>query len=172
MIQANEIKTADDWSGVALDTVTLDFDARFRRRVVLTCDSGRKVLLDLAETTVLNEGDGLVTGEGIIKVKAAPEKLAEIRTKDAPHLMRIAWHLGNRHLPTELHDDCIRIRDDHVIVDMVKKLGAEVEIIDAPFNPEGGAYGHGRTHGHSHGGDLGHDHSHDDGHGHTHDHHH
>lgn len=150
-LASHEIKPAGDWSGVALDTVTLDFDARFRRRVMLTCDSGRKVLLDLAETTVLNEGDGLVTEEGIIEVKAAPEKLAEIRTKDAPHLMRIAWHLGNRHLPTELHDDCIRIRDDHVIVDMVKKLGADVEIIDAPFNPEGGAYGHGRTHGHDHG---------------------
>lgn len=165
-LASHEIKPVGDWSGAALDTVTLDFDARFRRRVVLVCDSGRKVLLDLAETIVLNEGDGLVTAEGIIEVKAAPEKLAEIRTKDAPHLMRIAWHLGNRHLPTELHDDCIRIRDDHVIVDMVKKLGADVEIINAPFNPEGGAYGHGRTHGHDHG------HSHDHGHGQTHDPHH
>ena len=167
-LASQEIKPTGDWPHPPLDTVTLDFDERFRRRVVLTCDSGRKVLLDLAETTVLNEGDGLVTDEGIIEVKVAPEKLAEIRTKDAPHLMRIAWHLGNRHLPTELHDDFIRIREDHVIVDMVKKLGAEVEMINAPFNPEGGAYGHGRTQGHSH--DHGHSHSHDDGH--THDHHH
>ena len=72
-------------------------------------------------------------------------------------LLRIAWHLGNRHLPTQLLGDRLRIREDHVILDLLKKLGAKTEVIEAPFDPEGGAYGHGRTHGHDHGHGHGHD---------------
>jgi len=136
------------WEGPAIDCVTLDYDARFRRRIVLNTDQGRELLLDLAEATPLAHGDGLVTGAGIVEVIAAPERLAEIRANDAAHRLRLAWHLGNRHLPTEFHGDVLRIRYDHVIVDMAQKLGAEVVEVTAPFNPEGGAYGHGRIHSH------------------------
>ena len=65
-------------------------------------------------------------------------------------LLRIAWHLGNRHLPTQILDDALRIREDHVILDMLQKMGARTELIEAPFHPEGGAYGHGRIHDHGH----------------------
>ena len=96
---------------------------------------------------------------------AAAEPLAEVTCDDIDHLVRVAWHLGNRHLPTELLGTCLRIRRDHVIEDMLVKLGAHVTHVSAPFNPEGGAYGHGRTHGHDHGDD---DHSHSHHHGHSH----
>ena len=89
------------------------------------------------------------TMAGLVEVKAAPERLAEIACADTAALVRVAWHLGNRHLPTQLVGDRLRIREDHVIVAMVKGLGAEVTLINAPFNPEGGAYGHGAVHGHS-----------------------
>jgi urease accessory protein len=168
---AKEVRAKGTWQGSAVDRVELDYDARFRRRILLTCLSGREVMLDLPKATVLNQGDGLVTEDGIVEVRAAPEKLAEITALDQHHLVRIAWHLGNRHLPTEVVPTEIdglklRIREDHVIIDMAKKLGADVAMIEAPFNPEGGAYGHGRTHDHGHG--HGHDRlsSHDHGHDH------
>lgn len=141
---------AGTWSGPAIDTVTLDHDARFRRRIALQTDGGKSLLLDLAEARRLVEGDGLVTDDGIVEVRAAPEHLAEFRFANTADLVRLAWHLGNRHLPTELRGDRLRIRHDHVIVDMAERLGAEAREIHAPFNPEGGAYGHGRTHGHAH----------------------
>ena len=112
-------------------------------------------------------GDGLALEDGrIVEVVAAPEPLAEIRCKDAIALARIAWHLGNRHLPVELTRRALRIRRDHVIEDMARGLGAEVVAIEGPFNPEGGAYA-----GPAHGGHE-HDHHHDHDHGHDHDHHH
>ena len=108
-------------------------------------------------------GDGLRLEDGrIVAVEAAPERLLEITCADERALARIAWHLGNRHLATEIGERTIHIRDDHVIADMVRGLGAEVRSVERPFNPEGGAYGHGAVHGHSHG----------DGRGHAHDHHH
>jgi hypothetical protein len=76
----------------------------------------------------------------LIEVVAAPEPLVEIRGADPHHLVRIAWHLGNRHLPTQIVGKGLRIRRDHVIEDMVRGLGARVIAIEAPFDPEGGAY--------------------------------
>ncbi len=129
----------------------------------MTGVNGVAFLLDLAETAALKDGDGLVLDDGrIIAVQAAREPLMEITCRDAAHLVQIAWHLGNRHLPTELFGDRLRIRQDHVIRDMLAQLGAGVADIQAPFNPEGGAYGHGRTHGHDHA-----PHEHDQ-HGHSH----
>ena len=90
--------------------------------------------------------------------------------KDPAHLLRVAWHLGNRHLPTQLLGDRLRIRRDHVIEAMLVQLGAFVVPVEAAFDPEGGAYGHGRTFGHDHGHSHDHGASHD--HGHSHDHHH
>lgn len=148
---ARRVALAGTWAGTPIDSVTLDYDERFRRRVLLKGDAETRVLLDLPEARVLNDGDALVTDSGQhILVRAAPEHLLEVRCRDRHHLMRIAWHLGNRHLPTEILDDRLRIRADHVIAQMLRTLGAELVPVDAPFNPEGGAYGHGRTHGHGH----------------------
>ncbi len=137
-----------------IDTVTLLFDDRYRRRLRMLGDGGLDFLLDLAEPVVLRGGDGLRLEEGgFVEVKAAEENLVEIRGRDAASFARLAWHLGNRHLPAQIDADRILIRDDHVIVDMLKGLGAEVRAVQAPFDPEGGAYGQ-----HNH--DLGHPHRH------------
>ncbi len=96
----------------------------------------------------------------LIEVVAAPEPLVEIRGNDPQHLVRVAWHLGNRHLPTQIMAKGLRIRRDHVIEAMVKGLGARVIEIEAPFDPEGGAYaGGGHAHAESQHGHTGHDHS-------------
>ena len=141
-----------------IDTVTLAYDDRYRRRGVLRCDGGLEVLLDLGSATELRDGDALVLEDGRhILVRAAAEPLTEIRGRDAHHLTRLAWHLGNRHLPVEIRTERLLIRRDHVIEDMLGKLGAALTPVAAPFSPEGGAYGHGRTHGHSHSHDPQHD---------------
>ena len=92
----------------------------------------------------------------------------EIEADGLDALIRIAWHLGNRHLPTQLVPGALRIRRDHVIEDMVTRLGGRMSVLSAPFDPEGGAYGHGTVRGHDHSHDHGHDHAHDHGHGHPH----
>ena len=167
MIRATRVLPAGEWSGAAVDTVTLDHDRRHRRRLSMTCADGLTFLLDLPEAMPLRDGDGLELEDGrIVKVVAADEPIAEIATPDAHTLVRVAWHLGNRHLPCQLLGDRIRIRRDHVIEDMVARLGAKVTVIEAPFDPESGAY-HG-GHGHHH---HGHDHDHHD-HDHSHGHHH
>ena len=135
----------------------LDYDRRTRRRIALTGSGGLAFLLDLAKAPVLRAGDGIRLEDGrIVAVEAAPERLLEIACADERALARIAWHLGNRHLATEIGERTIHIRDDHVIADMVRGLGAAVRTVERPFNPEGGAYGHGAVHGHSHGHEHGH----------------
>ncbi len=146
----------------ATDTVTLDFDDRFRRRKLFHTDARRAFMLDLPEAQVMRDGDALPLSDGsLILVRAAPEPLLEVRAESPAALMRLAWHLGNRHLPAELQAGRILIRFDHVIERMLVGLGAALARVDAPFNPEGGAYGeHNRDPGHQHGHDHGHDHSH------------
>ena len=140
------------------DTVTLVYDDRHRRRMAMTGDNGLAFLLDLPKTTELRHGDDLVLEDGRhIRVIAAPEELMQATCADAQHLARTAWHIGNRHLPCEIHADKLVLRYDHVIADMLEKLGCSIAKLTAPFNPQGGAYGHGRTHGHSHDGSN-HDH--------------
>ena len=135
--------------GEATDTVTLDYEARFLRRKRLVSDGGEPFLVELAETHSLNQGEGFRLDDGrIIAVMAAPEPLLAVRH---PNLPRIAWHVGNRHTPCQIADDHILIRDDRVLQTMLEGLGATVDHVTAPFTPEGGAYGHGRTHGHDHG---------------------
>ena len=133
--------------GRIIDEVTLDLDARRKRRQTLTGAGGTHFLVDLPEFPSLQDGDGfhLETGQ-VILVRAAPEALIEVHA--GPDLVRIAWHLGNRHLPVQFIDKKIRLRADHVIEDMLQKLGADTRHIEAPFDPEGGAYGHGHTHAH------------------------
>jgi urease accessory protein len=133
----------------AAGSLTLDFDARYRRRFRLTADQGDDILLDLPQTVAMADGDGLQLEDGRwLKVQASLEKLVEIRHEDPIQLMRLAWHLGNRHLPTEIRDRVLRIRPDHVIEDMLRGFGADLQTVQAAFQPEGGAYGHGHHHKH------------------------
>jgi len=175
MIRAIEVRGQHRWSEPPADTVVLDFDDRHRRRMAMTGTRGLEFLLDLEHAIVLRGGDALVLEDArLIEVVAAPEPLIEIRGTDPQHLVRIGWHLGNRHLPTQITARGLRIRRDHVIEAMVKGLGARVIEIEAPFDPEGGAYAEaGHAHApesqpHDH---AAHDRSHDHGHDHK-DHHH
>jgi urease accessory protein len=132
-----------------IDSVTLDLEARRKRRQTLTAAGGTRFLVDLAVMPCLRHGDGLLLEDGgIVKVDAALEALIEVLVTDRYDLPRIAWHLGNRHLPVQFVGNTIRLRADHVIEAMLAKLGAEIRPVEAPFDPEGGAYGHGHTHGH------------------------
>ena len=135
-------------AGDAADTVTLDYEARFLRRKRLVSDTGEPFLVELAETRSLSQGEGFRLDDGrIIAVMAAAEPLLAVRHDN---LARIAWHVGNRHTPCQIADDHILIREDKVLQAMLEGLGASVTKVTAPFTPEGGAYGHGRTHGHEH----------------------
>jgi urease accessory protein len=150
-MRADRVVPAGAWEAVAeVDSVLLDYDHRHRRRIVLTTERNADLLLDLPRTVSLRDGDGLTVDGGIVRVRAKPEPLLEIHAHDDADLLRIAWHLGNRHLPVQLLGDRIRIRADHVIRDMVEGLGGHVEAIAAPFDPEGGAYAAGAGHHHHH----------------------
>lgn len=185
MIRATQVLGQHRWKSAAADTVVLDFDDRHRRRMAMTGTRGLEFLLDLESAMALRGGDALVLEDGrLIEVVAAPEPLIEIRGSDPAHLVRVAWHLGNRHLPTQIVGRGLRIRRDHVIEAMVQGLGARIVEIEAPFDPEGGAYaaaepGHDHGHhdcahhdhaGHVHGAHCGHDHPHDHDHAHDHGH--
>src|SRR3954470_6314064 len=147
MIRATGVQSRHHWKAAAADSIVLDFDDRHRRRMAMTGTRGLEFLLDLEQAVALRGGDALVLEDGrLIEVVAAPEPLAEIRGTDPQHLVRIAWHLGNRHLPTQIAGKGLRIRRDHVIEAMVKGLGARVIEIEAPFDPEGGAYASGHAH--------------------------
>jgi urease accessory protein len=168
MIRATQVKPQHRFTDAPADAVVLDFDDRHRRRMAMTGTRGLNFLLDLQNAVALRGGDALVLEDGrLVEVVAAPEPLLEIRGRDPHHLIRLAWHLGNRHLPTQIMAKGLRIRRDHVIEAMVKGLGARVIEIEAPFDPEGGAYAgaaHGHPHEvHAHRHDAGHDHSHDHG---------
>ncbi len=158
--RATGVAAGGTWSGTTLDSVVLGFDDRHRRRLAMRGVRGTAFLLDLAVAVALRGGDALRLDDGaLIEVVAAPEPLVEIAGEN---LVRIAWHLGNRHLPVQLAGRRLRIRRDHVIEAMVEGLGGRLRPIEAAFDPEGGAYaGHG---GHAHGRELGHGHGHD-GHG-------
>ncbi len=148
---ARGVRRAATWpAGTQAGVVRLDHDRRHRRRLRLVTESGWPFLLDLAETTLLAHDDALVLDDGrLIRVVAEPEALLDIHTHDTPSLLRIAWHLGNRHLPVEVAGKHLRVRADHVIEAMVQGLGGHVEVISAVFSPEAGAYA-GEGHGHDH----------------------
>ena len=129
-------------------TITLEFEARFLRRKRMVTDCGMAFMVDLAETVSLGAGDAFLLDDGRqIIIQAAAEPVVEIRHQN---LAKIAWHIGNRHTPCEIRQDCLVIRRDHVLEDLLIRLGTTLAKTEAPFNPEGGAYGVGRTHGHSH----------------------
>ena len=195
MIRAGEVLAKGDWRGEAADTIVLDYDDRHRRRVALEGVGGLAFLLDLPEAVSLRSGDAIRLEDGrLVEVVGAAEPLTEIRAQGTTHLLRLAWHLGNRHLPVQVAGERLRIRRDAVIEAMIAGLGGTCRPIEAAFDPEGGAYlqaahahhHHGHPHGHhdhhdhahhghahpahEHGSDCGcgHDHAHDHGHSHSH----
>jgi urease accessory protein len=108
----------------------------------LVTDQGEECLLDLPTAVAMADGDGLQLEDGRwLKVTAAPEPVVEVRHRDIGELARLAWHLGNRHLPTEIGQQVLRIRPDHVIESLLEGFGADLCRLDSPFQPEGGAYG-------------------------------
>lgn len=152
-----------------VDQLVADHDGRFRRRVLMQGTNGIEFLLDLETARHLYDGDGLLLPDGaVVRVTAAHEALLEIRATSMTMLLQLAWHLGNRHLAACIETDRILIRNDHVIAAMVRGLGGLVQEIDAPFDPQSGAYheqdvqASDDSHAHRH-----HQHG---GHGHTHDH--
>lgn len=160
MTRATKIIRAGHWSGVATDTVLLAYYDRHRRRLAMKGERGVEFLLDLPKATALRHGDGLVLDDGrMVEVRAKPEPLLVVEATDAHHLTRLAWHLGNRHVPAAIEKGRILIRPDHVLAEMLTGLGAEVSAIEASFDPEGGAYDH-AGHGHRH--DNGSSHHHHD----------
>jgi urease accessory protein len=156
------------------DTVTLDHEGRQRRRVALTGDGGTAFLLDLEKASVLADGDALRLEDGrLVQVRAAPQPLLEVRAENPLRLMRIAWHIGNRHTPAEITADALYIEPDHVLAEMVRGQGGTATPVERPFQPERGAYDHECGHDHGHGGHHAHDHGHHGhghGHGHAHEH--
>jgi urease accessory protein len=169
-----------------VETLTLDHEDRNRRRVALKGDAGLDILLDLDKPTALNDGDAVRLEDGrLVQIKAAPQSLLEIRADNPLRLMRVAWHIGNRHTPAEITADAIYIENDHVLAEMIRGQGCAMAMVERPFQPERGAYDHGHDHAahdHAHAHDdacgCGHDHhAHDHhahaghDHGHKHDHH-
>lgn len=166
----------------AVDRLVLAFDERHRRRISLPLASGSELLLDLPRAVAMAQGDGLLCDDGAwVAVEAAPEPLYAVTTPDAHLLLRLAWHLGNRHTPAEVQPGRLLIRPDPVLAAMLRGLGGAVEEVSEPFQPEGGAYGeggHGHVHdedhhhgdSHHHGHDRPHDHGHERSQGHSHPH--
>jgi urease accessory protein len=150
MKRISAIRRAHEWNAAdAADVIVLDAQDRHRRRVVFVGEHGATYLLDLPKPAQLRDGDGLLLEDGaIVRVTGKPEPLVEIGASDPQQLARIAWHIGNRHAEVQVVGGRLRIRRDHVLEDMLRGLGAELRILEAPFDPEPGAYDHG---GHGHG---------------------
>lgn len=148
MIRASAVLDTDEG---CTETVTLSYDDRYRRRMAMRADGGTAFLLDLPRVVELAAGQGIALEDGrVIGVRAADEDLMEARASDAAHLVRTAWHVGNRHLACEIRADRLVLRWDHVIAAMLEKLGCAVTRIRGPFMPERGAYGHRPAHEHAH----------------------
>ncbi len=126
----------------AIGNVTLAYEDRHRRRLRTSTDEGEPVLLDLSKPQPLDDGDGLAleAAGGWLRVRAAAEQVLEVSAQDQQHLIRLAWHLGNRRLPTQvMGDGQLRVRFDPVIADMLFNLGARCARAEAPFQPHSGA---------------------------------
>ena len=157
------------------DRLELTFDSRQKSRLRTKLASGEEVALMLPRGEILRGGDLVTASDGrVIEVVASPEKLLHVETNE---LAKAAYHLGNRHVPVQVGETFLRIAEDHVLEEMLVKLGAEVSHVEAPFEPEAGAYAGGHQHRHDemgHGGKIHEfgEHKHDHDHGHDHDHHH
>jgi urease accessory protein len=153
-----------------IDSVVLGADQRRIQSAHLTGVNGTHIGLMLPEPVLLRNGDSLELDDGsIVEVVIEPEPLVEIRSSDLTHLARLAWHLGDRHVAVQVLSNRLRVRRDAALETMLQNLGARLTVIEAPFDPEGGAYASQPAQGHGHD----HDHPHDHAHGrHHHGHHH
>jgi urease accessory protein len=144
MRRATKIRATGSFdASSAVDRVVLDADERHRRRIVLTGENGTKFLLDLDHAVALREGDGLLLDDGaIVTVAGRPEPLVEIEAASPLDLLRLAWHLGNRHTQLQIVGEKLRVRRDHVLESMIAGLGGRLTPIEAPFEPEAGAHTH------------------------------
>jgi len=135
-------RRAGEWPHeFAAGSITLDFDHRHRRRFRLITDQGDDILLDLPAAIAMADRDGVQLDDGTwFIVRAAAEPVVDATHPDAAQLVRLAWHLGNRHVPTEIRSQVLRIRPDHVIEDMLRGFGATLVKLQGAFQPEGGAY--------------------------------
>jgi urease accessory protein len=155
----------------------LPFESRQKSRLRATLVSGEEVGLKLPRGEILRGGDLVTASDGrVIEIISQEEKLLHVEAKTPQDLAKVAYHLGNRHVPVQVGENFLRIAEDHVLEEMVKKLGAAVSHVEAPFEPEAGAYAGGHQHDEmGHGGKI-HDHHHDHDHDHEHcdhpDHHH
>jgi len=149
MRNVSGIADAGTWDRArAADRVVLDADDRLRRRIVLTTERGAKLLLDFPEPTMLRDGDGLVLDDGsVVAVAGLGEALVEVSAKVAADVVRLAWHIGNRHTDIQFVENGFRIRRDHVLEEMLRGLGANVTTVEAAFDPEPAAP-HGGGHHH------------------------
>ncbi len=137
-----------DDTPMAQDTLTLPFELRQKSRLLTRLDSGEEIFLSLSRGQVLRNGDHLLAEDGrVIEVRAAPEMVSVVSSGTALGLMRAAYHLGNRHVPLQITATWLRYVHDHVLDDMVNKMGLKVTAEQVPFEPEAGAYG---SHGHVH----------------------
>lgn len=168
MIQLTKRASADT---LADTTVTLSIEKRVKSRLRVMLDDGREAGILLTRGEVLQQGDKLLSEQGVaVEVLAANEELSVVNCTDAHTFARVCYHLGNRHVPVQIvagvgSSGSVSYLHDHVLDDMLRGFGLEVEVVQAPFNPEAGAYGGGHVaHGHSHS----HSHSHSSGHGHSH----
>jgi urease accessory protein len=151
MLRVAAILPAGSSEGTPFDLVVLEHDERRLRRKLLRLQHGDEVLLDLPQTVTLEDRQLLKLEDGrLVEVIAAEEPLYEVRARDAGHLLRLAWHIGNRHTPAQLEAGRILIKRDHVLKTMLEGLGATVVNVTEPFFAEHGAY-----HSHNHG-DAGH----------------
>jgi urease accessory protein len=142
----HEIRHDGDWSD-SFDQCLLDYDARFLRRKVIKTVGRADLLVDLTQTISLNQNDAFVLEDGrFIQIVAAAEDLYDVKGD----LTQLAWHIGNRHTPCQIETTRLLIQRDKVIGHMLEHLGATLLEVSEPFTPEGGAYGHGRTHSHAH----------------------
>jgi urease accessory protein len=144
---AHKLRRSGTWAD-AFDQVVLSYDARFLRRKRLVTVSSAGFLVSLDETISVAQGDAFELDDGRLIAVVAAEEPVLVVTGDLP---RLAWHIGNRHTPCQIEAGRLLIRQDHVLEAMLLHMGANVGHRMEPFTPEGGAYGHGRTMGHSHG---------------------
>jgi len=167
------VSSAQSDSARHIDSVMLAPDQRRLQSAHLTGVNGTLIGLMLSEPVMLRMGDAFELDDGsLVDIVIEPEPLIEVRGTDLTHLARLAWHLGDRHVPVQVLTNRLRLRRDDALEAMLAALGARLTPIEAPFDPEGGAYAtHAAPdHGHHHHDGCGHDHHHDHTHGHDHDH--
>jgi len=169
------VSSAQTGGARLIDSVMLAPDQRRLQSAHLTGVNGTLIGLMLPEPVMLRMGDAFELDDGsFVDIVIEPEPLIEVRGNDLTHLARLAWHLGDRHVPVQVLTNRLRLRRDDALEAMLAALGARLTPIEAPFDPEGGAYAtHAAPgHGHHHHDGCGHDHHHDHAHGHDHGHDH